>query len=226
MTLEKTELGIFYKFRNTDLLKESLIHKSFSNEEGQSDLNNERLEFLGDAVLELVITDILVDLFPEKREGELSKMRSLLVREEALAHIAYKMNLGDCMILGKGEEKSGGRDRSSILAGTLEALLGAVYLDGGYTEAFCVVKKLWGQAIESIHNEDFDIDYKTKLQELVQSKHKTVPTYTVLETKGPAHKRTFSVEVNVHGRSAIGNGRNKKEAEQVAAKNALSTLMQ
>jgi ribonuclease III len=225
MNFENVELGIFYKFRDTDLLKESLTHRSFSNEEGQSEKNNERLEFLGDAVLELVITDILVDIFPEKREGELSKIRSLLVREEALFHVASKLELGNSIILGKGEEKTGGKNRSSILSGTMEALIGAVYLDGGYQEAFNVVKKLWGQAIDSIHNDDFDIDYKTKLQELVQSKHKTVPTYTVLETKGPAHKRTFSVEVNVHGRLATGHGRNKKEAEQIAAKNALSTLM-
>ncbi len=225
MDFEKLEIGIFYKFRNIDLLKESLTHKSFSNEEGQNYKNNERLEFLGDAVLELVITDVLMEVFPEKREGELSKIRSLLVREEALFHVASKLELGNSIILGKGEEKTGGKNRSSILAGAMEALIGAIYLDGGYQEAFNAVKKLWGKAIASIQNEDFDIDYKTKLQELVQSRHKTVPIYTVLETKGPAHKRTFHVEVNVQGSSATGTGHNKKEAEQTAAKNALSILM-
>jgi len=219
------ENRIFYNFINTELLKKSLTHRSFSNEKGHSDTNYERLEFLGDAVLELAITDVLINTYPDKTEGELSKIRMLLVREEALAHIASKIGLGDSLILGKGEEKSGGKEKPSILSGGLEALLGAVYLDGGCHEAFKVVKKLWKEALDSIHNEDFDIDYKTRLQELVQSKYKTVPTYTVLRTKGPAHDRTFSVEVNVQGQASLGHGHNKKEAEQTAAKSALATLV-
>ena len=226
MDTKKIEIGIFYKFSNIDLLKESLTHRSFSNEEsGFSVRNNERLEFLGDAVLELVITDILINLFPDKNEGELSKTRALLVREEALVNVANSINLSENLILGKGEGKSGGKERPSILSGALEALIGAVYMDGGYVTVYGVVKKLWEPAIRSIHNVDFDIDYKTKLQELVQSKYKTVPTYTVLETKGPAHKRTFNVQVNVHGKLFVGCGKNKKEAEQTAAKSALSVLV-
>ena len=225
MDYSKLEIGIFYKFNSTQLLKESLTHKSFSNEGGESDTNYERLEFLGDAVLELVVTTLLLEKFPDKNEGELSKIRSLLVREETLTGIAQKLNIGEMLTLGKGEEKSGGRTRSSILSGALEALVGAVYTDGGYLAAFDVVKKLWEPALHSIHNADFDIDYKTKLQELVQSKHKMVPIYTVLETKGPAHKRMFNVEVKVQGRVAVGQGQNKKEAEQTAAKNALSVLI-
>ncbi len=224
MDIKKVESGIFYKFQNIDLLMESLTHRSYTNEDGSCEKNYERLEFLGDAVLELVITDVLLEAFPDKNEGELSKIRALLVREEALVHVANKMDLGASLILGKGEEKSGGKQRPSILSGTLEALIGAVYMDGGYVAAGTVVKKLWEPAIHSIHNADFDIDYKTKLQELVQSKHKTVPAYTVLGTKGPAHKRTFSVQVNVQGTAAVGHGKNKKEAEQTAAKNALSVL--
>jgi len=225
MDTKKIETGIFYKFHNIDFLKESLTHRSYSNEDGNYEKNYERLEFLGDAVLELVITDILIDSFPDKNEGDLSKTRALLVREEALVSVAHKIDLGDSLILGKGEEKSGGKERASILAGTMEALIGAVYMDGGYTVAYDVIKKLWESAIHSIHNADFDIDYKTKLQELVQSKHKTVPTYTVLGTKGPAHKRTFSVQVDVHGTVSVGHGKNKKEAEQTAAKNALAALV-
>lgn len=224
MTHEKIEKGIFYKFQNIDFLKESLTHRSFSNEEGQSEKNYERLEFLGDAVLELVVTDILLKTYPDKNEGELSKTRSLLVREETLVKIASELDLGNSLILGKGEEKSGGSKRASILSGALEALIGAVYMDGGYTAAFGVIEKLWQHTIDSIHNSDFDIDYKTKLQEFVQAKYKTVPAYTVLETKGPAHKKVFKVEVNFQGRSALGVGKNKREAEQTAAKKALSAL--
>lgn len=225
MEQKTNQVGIFYKFRDMDLLKEALTHRSYSNEDGSYNKNYERLELLGDAVLELIITDILLSVFPEKNEGELSKIRSLLVREEALVNIANSIELGNSLILGKGEERSGGNKRASILSGAMEALIGAVYMDGGYLVTFDVVKKLWQPVIDSIHNEDFDIDYKTKLQELVQAKHKTVPTYTVLGTKGPAHKRTFSVQVTVQGKSFVGQGKNKKEAEQTAAKSALSVLV-
>jgi len=224
MDINKVESGIFYKFHNINFMKEALTHRSYCNEDGSCEKNYERLEFLGDAVLELIITDTLINLFPDKNEGELSKTRALLVREETLVNIANKIDLGKSIILGKGEEKSGGKERPSILSGALEALVGAVYMDGGYAAAGDVVKKLWEPAIHSIHNADFDIDYKTKLQELVQFKYKTVPTYTVLGTKGPAHKRTFSVQVDVHGTSSVGHGKNKKEAEQTAAKKALSVL--
>lgn len=218
--LKKLEDCIFYKFHNKKIFEQALTHSSYSNEKQQATENNERLEFLGDAVLDLAISELLIKELPEEREGALSKIRSQLVREESLVNIANKFKLGNFLILGKGEEKSGGRTRPSVLSGALEALVGAIFLDGGYSKALNFIKKMWSEEFQAIHDEDFVIDYKTRLQELIQAKYKTLPIYRLLKTKGPAHNRSFSVELNVNGSIYLGQGRNKKEAEQGAAKSA------
>ncbi len=208
-----------YSFRRLELLQEALTHRSY----GKPD--NERLEFLGDSVIELVVSHLLFETFPEQREGELSKMRSSLVKEEALAEVARRINLGRFILLGKGEETTGGRNKDSILAGALEAVLAAVYLDGGFEEAFRVVKELFDDAVRGMAETWRDRDFKTRLQEYTQARFKEVPQYKVVQERGPEHDKIFQVVVTVRGRIwGRGSGRSKKEAEQRAAEEALRKL--
>jgi len=225
MELLNLEHSISYKFKASSLLEEALTHQSYSNETDTVKKNYERLEFLGDAVLELAVTEMLVKRYPQMSEGELSKARSSLVKESILVTVAKKLGLGDYVRLGKGEEKSGGRTRKSILACSMEALIAAVYLDGQYTAAYDLVDRFWGDAINNVSSDEFDTDYKTKLQELLQSKYKEVPLYKTLKVAGPAHKRIFRVKVEAADVSSIGEGNSKKEAEQDAAGKALKLLI-
>lgn len=225
-TFERLEKILRYEFKDQNLLTESLIHKSYSYENLASKLkHNERLEFLGDAVLELVVSDLLMEHFPEAAEGELSRLRASIVNETQLATVASKLELGKLIYLGKGEEQTKGRTKNSILANTYEAVLAAIYMDGGYEKVYPIVQDQFLPLIAEIKKTGFDRDYKTKLQEEMQNRYKKVPRYQVKEEAGPDHNKTFHVEVSIKGRFlALGSGKSKKEAEQDAARGALQVL--
>ena len=215
-----------YKFNNITLLHKALTHRSFVNE--NQDLkyrDNERLEFLGDAVLELCITDILVRRFPGHTEGQLSKLRASIVNEQPLARVAELFDIGRFLLLGKGEEASGGRHKHSILSNTFEAVIAAVYLDGGFEKAHTFIKNAFTALIDEWTEDRFYRDYKTSLQELSQGRYKVIPRYTLLHEYGPDHDKIFQVKLTISDCfSATGIGRSKKEAEQNAAKKALDEL--
>ncbi|RLB22158.1 MAG: ribonuclease III [Deltaproteobacteria bacterium] len=209
-----------YQFRDISLLLNALCHASFSNEQPQLELeNNERLEFLGDAVLELAVSHILMDRFAQAEEGTLSRYRAALVDETGLYQVAMAIGLGKYIFLGKGEELSGGREKPSILADAMEALIGAVYIDGGFDQAKRVIVKLFSSRIEDLGNKDMIHDFKSLLQELTQQRYKTIPAYRLVEEWGPPHDKVFRVSLAIRGEVvAHGEGKSKKEAEQRAAK--------
>lgn len=217
--LTELEEALGYHFQNRRLLREALTHRSW----GFPDY--ERLEFLGDSVLELSVSHLLFEALPTCKEGELSKIRASLVREERLLQIARGLSLGDYLFLGKGEEQTGGRHKPSILASAFEALIGAVYLDGGFEKALDVVKRCFAPYIAEAKETWKDTDFKTQLQEHVQARLKDLPQYVLLNQTGPEHQKTFEVAVVVKGQVwGIGIGRNKKEAEQKAAEEAFRRL--
>lgn len=209
-----------HKFKNPSLLKMSLTHSSFANETSVE--SNERLEFLGDAVLGCVVARFLYDRFPEASEGVLSKMRSALVSRVNFARFARELGIDDEILLGKGEELTGGRERESNLAGAFEAIIGAVYIDAGYKKASQIVYRLLKDCLEK---KELCIDYKTRLQELVQKQYGSRPKYKIISEEGPAHSKCFHIEVKV-GRRVLGkgSGKSKKEGEQSAAKVGLENL--
>ena len=215
-----------YYFINIDFLLESITHKSYVNE--NPDLNykdNERLEFLGDAVLDLSISSYLVENFPHYQEGELSKIKSMMVSEASLAKIAAELDLGEYLLLGRGEEHTGGRKKESLLANALEAVIAAIYLDGGLPAADGFIRMVFVAQIQTITREGISLDYKTDLQEYCQGHDLELPAYRVSKEMGPDHKKTFEVELLIDGEVlGLGIGKNKKEAEQRAAKEALKYL--
>jgi ribonuclease-3 len=214
------EKSLGYKFKNPALLKTALTHSSYANE--FSTESNERLEFLGDAVLGLVVARLLYDNHPRASEGKLSKQRSAIVSRVNFAKFTRELGIDKQIILGKGEERTGGRDRESNLSGAFEAIIGAIYLDGGYRTVFRVISKLLKNSIDE---KDIFTDYKTKLQEIAQKKYKQIPRYKVVHEEGPPHKKWFHVEVKIMRRVlGEGMGSNKKEAEQSAAKEGLNKL--
>lgn len=229
-SLEKLQDRLDYRFRNKPLLFQALVHRSYVHEglhEGMED--NEILEFLGDSVLNLAISHLLIRIFPEYREGDLSRLRSAIVNEKELAHLAESMNLGDCLFLGKGEELTGGRQKPSLLADAFEALLASVYLDGGLEAALEVVQHLFQDYLDPAAFDHplrvLDKDFKTQLQELCQARFKTVPTYVLEGEEGPDHDKTFYACVALGERElARGSGKSKKEAQQEAARAALDAL--
>jgi ribonuclease-3 len=206
-----------------DLLLQALTHSSYIYENRQNGIeNNQRLEFLGDAVLDLAVSDFLFRKYPESDEGELTKLRAALVCEPSLARTAKSLKLGYCLRMGKGEERSGGRDRPSILADAFEALLGAIYLDQGLMKASEIALKFLDPLIKDVLEGRLDSDYKTELQEIVQQLGSEQVQYTILREEGPDHHKTFTAGVIYKGELAgTGTGRSKKEAEQQAAKSAL-----
>lgn len=216
----KKKLGV--PWRDDSLLSQALTHSSYTYENRQNGIkNNQRLEFLGDAVLELVISDYLYRSKPDWDEGELTKLRASIVCEPSLARVATKLGLGLCLNMGKGEEKSGGRERPSILADALEALLGAVYLDQGLESAGEVAIKFLAPVIEDVLEGRLERDYKTELQEMVQQRGGEPVQYIILKEEGPDHNKTFTAGVLYKGEMAgVGTGRSKKDAEQQAAKSA------
>ena len=215
------EKKLGYKFRDEGILKTALTHSSFANETSVE--SNERLEFLGDAVLGFIVARVLYDLFPEAAEGKLSKMRSAIVSRMNFAHFAKELKIDKQILLGKGEEITGGRKRQSNLAGAFEAIIGAVYIDGGYRKVYTIVSRLLKDCLNG--KEEIFKDYKTKLQEIAQRQFKKVPKYKVVLEEGPPHDKCFHVEVKL-GRRAIGKGvgSNKKQAEQAAAKEGLEEI--
>ena len=214
-----------YRFSDFSLIEEALRHSSFVNE--QSDVNiqdNERLEFLGDAVLNLIVGHLLMDRFPELNEGDLSRMRASLVNESQLADIARSMELGNDIKLGKGERLSSGHEKNSILANAYEAVLAAIYLDGGFESAFIVVKTHFSRLLDKLKIMDTNQDFKSQLQEFVQSSQQQIPIYTVVDESGPDHDKIFSVQLDVIGIQTEGRGKSKKLAEQDAARQALEKI--
>jgi ribonuclease III len=212
-----------YQFVQRDLLTRALTHKSYSHEaRHESALDNETFEFLGDSVLGFVIGDILFKRFPALDEGALSKMKAYLVSATSLAEKARSYGMGDVIYLGVGEEKSGGRKKESLLANLFEAMIAAIYLDGGIDPARALIERSFAKDIESIDAEDLLFkDYKTALQELAQGQGLQLPEYSVVQEVGPDHEKRFIVEVKVGSLVARGEGSSKKEAQQEAAKHAL-----
>jgi ribonuclease III len=207
-----------------DLLARSLAHRSWCAENPGTG-SNERLEFLGDAVLGLVVTDYLYRTYPEMQEGELAKVRASVVNSAALAEVAAELEIGEALLLGKGEDQSGGRQKPSILADAMEALIGAVYLDRGWATAEAMVMRLLGDRIESAAAGPGGQDYKTRLQELCARTFDQLPVYT-LSDAGPDHAKEFHAVVSVEGRpQGTGQGRSKKQAEQAAARVAWERLL-
>jgi ribonuclease-3 len=221
------ETRIGYRFRDRGLLEHALTHKSKAHEDPSGGvLDNESLEFLGDAVLGLVVADALCRTFPGFSEGQKSKIKAMLVSTAALAELAERLQLGEHMILGRGEEKTGGRQKHALLADTCEALIAAVYLDGGLEPARQFILREMGEAILEAGRPDyFGRDHKSRLQEALQALGRPLPQYRVAGEVGPEHRKLFHVEVLVEGeRLAQGAGRTKKDAEQDAAKAALAAL--
>lgn len=214
------------KISNFTLLHQALTHSSFANEsKGQGIDYNERLEFLGDAVLDLVISDYLFRHFPNLPEGELTKARAMVVCEPTLARHASNLKLGQYLLLGKGEASSGGRERISILADAFEAVIGAIYLDSGFADAASFVLEQLAEDLVLIERGDYQKDYKTLLQEVVQKKGDSKISYEIIGEWGPDHDKTFDSAVIVNSNHlGHGTGRSKKEAEQRAARQALIKL--
>lgn len=223
--LHQLEERMLYEFKDKSCLEEACRHSSFVNEQGVFEMrDNERLEFLGDAVLNLVVGHILMIRFPEFEEGELTRTRAGLVNESRLAEIARGIDIGPHIRLGKGEFQTNGREKNSILANTLEAVIAAVYLDGGYEAAYRIMEALFSPVIDSINKPDANLDYKSKLQELVQTDRESMPVYRVIRESGPDHDKTFRIKLDVCGLQAEGTAKSKKMAEQEAAKNVLERL--
>lgn len=216
-----------YDFKSEDLLLEALVHRSYiRTPEGTGLSSYERLEFLGDSVLGLLVSDELFRLFPEYSEGELTKLKSKLVNESSLARIGGEAGLGGLVRLSPEEEKSGGRQRSSILADCFEAALGAIYLDSSLEEVRKVIRRLIISRIEEIQADESQINYKGRLLEYMQSHGESPPHYEVVDEKGPDHLKIFHVGIRIRGEIAgVGEGSTKKEAEQQAAMRALGKVI-
>ena len=221
--LKELEKKIGYEFSNRKLLGQAVTHSSFSNEQKINKLKNyERLEFLGDAVLELLSSQFFFETYPDMSEGEMTRLRSSMVCEPALAFCARDLDLGSYILLGKGEEATGGRKRDSIISDVMEAVIGAIYLDGGLSEADKFVRKF---ILSDLENKQLFYDSKTILQERVQKTGRTI-VYELVSETGPDHDKTFTVEAIIDGRTAgKGQGRNKKTAEQQAAYQVLLAEM-
>ena len=222
--IKDLEIAIGYRFQNIQLLQNALTHSSYANERWHNSLlSNERLEFLGDSVLGMLVAEYLYRNFPNRPEGELTRMRADMVCEQTLAAAANRIGLGSHLLLGHGEEQGGGRNRNSILADAMESVIAACFLDGGMPAALKVVQQfiLVEVPVTKLHN----ADYKTKLQELVQQKKNQTLSYKLAGQSGPDHDKKFDVEVSLNGQVVgFGSGSSKKRAEQMAAKCAIEKL--
>jgi ribonuclease III len=223
---------IDYRFRDPGLLEHALTHRSRVHEDASGGVfDNESLEFLGDAVLGFVIADLLFREFPQHNEGEKSKIKASIVSAPSLGRLAEKIGLGDFLILGRGEEKSGGRQKMALVSDSYEALIAAIYMDGGIQAARTFIEREFSGLIDEAKKRGtdsaFTMDFKSALQEWLQSKDRGLPEYRLVAEQGPAHRRTFDVEVLIGGEVfARGSGRSKKSAEQKAARGALEALAQ
>lgn len=225
--LRSLEDNLNYKFNNRKLLALAMTHSSYANEYKMGIVeNNERLEFLGDAILSLVVSQYLYKKYPNHPEGELTKIRAKVVCESSLAYAAKKIEIGKFLLLGKGEEATGGRVRESILADAAEAMVGAVYMDSDFETANSILlSNFESDIVHAVAKGDLFIDFKTELQEMVQKKGKSTMEYVVVKEEGPDHDKRFYIDVIVNNESiGSGRGRNKKDAEQMAAKEALIRL--
>jgi ribonuclease-3 len=223
--ISSVEKLIHYTFKDKNLMEEALRHSSFVNELPDPGLrDNERLEFLGDAVLNLVVGHILLTRFAIWKEGDLSRMRANLVNEQQLAKLARSLDLGPSIKLGKGEAQSGGHEKNSILAGTLEALMAAIYVDGGFEAAFAMIQRVFVHLVEQLDDGNGHADFKSQLQELVQARPGTMPSYAIIREEGPDHDKTFWVQLCVMDIKTQGTGKSKKAAEQDAARQALALM--
>jgi ribonuclease III len=221
----KLEQQIQYFFKNKDFLVESLQHSSWVNENPEKNLrDNERFEFLGDAVVNLVVATCLMEKFPDLNEGDLSRIRANLVNETQLADLARNLELGPYLLLGKGELLTSGREKNSILADAFEAVMAAVYLDGGFDAAFGVVQKCFDPLLIDAVSPKSNLDFKSRLQEIVQTRQTEMPEYKIFKENGPDHDKTFHVKIEVFNIVAVGVGKSKKMAEQDAARAALELL--
>ena len=219
------EKKLEYEFQSKPLLEEALRHSSFVNEQPDADLrDNERFEFLGDAVLNLIVGHILMERYPDLKEGDLSRIRANLVNESQLAIIARAIALGDFIRLGKGEIQTHGSEKNSILAGAFEALIAAVYLDGGFKAVFKIIENIFIPLLNSVNSAVDSYDYKSRLQEWAQEEQGTMPHYKVVREEGPDHDKTFWISVKVFDIESEGHGKSKKMAEQDAARKALEAL--
>lgn len=222
--IKDLEEAIGYKFHNIALLQNALTHSSYANERWHNSLmSNERLEFLGDSILGMVVAEFLYRNFPDRPEGELTRMRADMVCEKTLASVANRIDLGRHLLLGNGEEQGGGRSRNSILADAVESVIAASFLDGGMEAARQFIQQfiLVEVPVTKLHN----VDYKTALQELVQQKKNQVLSYTLVGESGPDHDKRFDVEVKLNGKVVgIGSGSSKKRAEQMSARAAIEAL--
>ncbi|MDR1211567.1 MAG: ribonuclease III [Spirochaetaceae bacterium] len=225
----KKELAAFQKtagirFKSQRLLNLSFMHRSVSNESNNK-INNERLEFLGDAILGAVTVTLLYSLFPDRSEGDLAKIKSVVVSEEILSVISLELGIDRLLILGKGEDHSGGRTKKAILADALEALIGAYYLDSGYKAVGIFIRRFIQGEIDRASDSHYTRDFKTLLQEYSQRLYRSYPSYRLSRKTGPEHEKMFWVEVSVNGKSyGPGAGKNKKSAEQEAARLAYEEL--
>ena len=222
--IKDLETAIGYRFQNIQLLQNALTHSSYANERWHNSLlSNERLEFLGDSILGMLVAEYLYRNFPDRPEGELTRMRADMVCEQTLATAANKIGVGEHLLLGHGEERFGGRSRNSILADAMESIIAACFLDGGISAALKVVQQfiLVEVPVKKLHN----MDYKTQLQELVQQKKNQVLSYALVGESGPDHDKRFEVDVMLNS-NVIGHGigKSKKSAEQLAAKEALELM--
>ncbi|MBN2239821.1 MAG: ribonuclease III [Dehalococcoidales bacterium] len=224
--LEQLQQVIGIRFTDISLLEKSMVHRSYLNEnQGNSIDSNERLEYLGDAVLGLVVAEKLFRDNPDYDEGKMTRLRSALVRRETLARIGKNISLGDYLYLGKGENSSGGRQKTANLACAMEAVIAAVYLDRGYEETERLILRLLAEEWEKALSKPVVIDYKSKLQELIQSKEQRIPSYHITGTHGPDHIKVFNAEVRLNDKVlGNGSGNSKKQAESEAARQALEKL--
>lgn len=227
--IDEAQRAIGYVFRHPELLEEALTHRSYINElRAKGGRDNERLEFLGDAIIALITSQYLTTTFPDDSEGELSKKKARLVSEVSLAKAARQLNLGRFLRLGRGEERTQGREKNSLLANALEALIAAVYLDGGLEAAQAMAHRTLSdvfQELQAVNGVDYTQDYKTQYQEWCQKQFETLPRYITVRESGPDHQKTFEVQLVIKGDLVgVGTGRTKKEAEQMAAKQALDQV--
>ena len=224
--LEALERLLGHQFNESTLLRQALVHRSFANESEEDIVDNEVLEFLGDAVLGLVVSELLYRRKPNLTEGEMSKLKAFMVSSDSLARRAEEIELGKFLVLGKGEEKTAGRVKDSLLANAFEAVIAAVYLDGGLDAATDFVDRtVWPHLTDAVEEDPTLNDYKSLLQERLQAQARQLPVYRVVEERGPDHNKIFRIEVLIDGCAlAEGEGKTKKAGEQQAAEMALSSL--
>jgi ribonuclease III len=224
--LHELENKLGYCFQNISLLSTALTHKSYVNENAPLALeDNERLEFLGDAVLNLCVSDLVFRKYKTHAEGQLTRLRAALVNEKNLARVACELNIGESLLLGRGEELAGSREKKTFLADALEAVIAAMYLDSDFSRTREVLEGMMNPILEDADLLGLSFDYKTALQELCQKQYKTIPVYALRNSTGPEHRKMFTVEITILGRyQGSGSGTSKKEAEQQAARQAWETL--